>query len=91
MPNGCPAPDCIHCKFFRGRPFNQGEPYCTHHIAVSLKFELLARRSRGSVLFTNISPHRVRDHRPHLDRLIARRSAKSDHQNEDDVAGFFGG
>ncbi|CAG1003177.1 hypothetical protein ANRL4_03335 [Anaerolineae bacterium] len=43
------------------------------------------------VLFTNISPHRVRDHRPHLDRLIARRSAKSDHQNEDDVAGFFGG
>lgn len=31
MPNGGPAPDCIHCKFFRGRPFNEGEPYCTHH------------------------------------------------------------
>ncbi|MBC8098076.1 MAG: hypothetical protein H7Y11_01420 [Armatimonadetes bacterium] len=31
MPNGGPTPDCVHCKYFTGKPFVESEPYCNHH------------------------------------------------------------
>jgi len=31
MPNGGPTPDCVHCKSYRGQPYDNGEPYCEHH------------------------------------------------------------
>jgi hypothetical protein len=31
MPNGGITPDCVHCKFYRGMPRGEGEPYCEHH------------------------------------------------------------
>jgi hypothetical protein len=31
MPNGGPTPDCVHCKNYRGRPYNEDESFCTLH------------------------------------------------------------
>lgn len=31
MPNGGITPDCVHCKWYSGKPINDKEPYCTHH------------------------------------------------------------
>lgn len=32
MPNGGITPDCVHCKWFHGKPIHdEKEPYCTHH------------------------------------------------------------
>lgn len=31
MPNGGLTPDCVHCKHYRGKPFNDEEPHCDHH------------------------------------------------------------
>lgn len=31
MPNGGPTPDCVHCKFFQGKPYTDRQPHCTKH------------------------------------------------------------
>jgi hypothetical protein len=31
VPNGGITPDCVHCESYRGKPYDDGEPYCDHH------------------------------------------------------------
>src|SRR5690349_95822 len=31
MPNGGLTPDCVHCKYFRGRPYTDEDSYCEYH------------------------------------------------------------
>lgn len=31
MPNGGITPDCVHCKYFSGKPISEGESFCKNH------------------------------------------------------------
>lgn len=31
MPNGGLTPDCVHCKFYTGKPITEAEPHCQYH------------------------------------------------------------
>ncbi|MBI1276895.1 MAG: hypothetical protein GC179_02075 [Anaerolineaceae bacterium] len=39
MPNGGLTPDCVHCKYFRGRPYTDENPYCEYH-KINLAYQI---------------------------------------------------
>ena len=67
MPNGGITPDCVHCKWYHGQPYDNGDLFCELH-KMRLAYPIYA--------FCSAHADRVQQGTPWLDQELDRKALK---------------